>query len=97
MPAMDRHERALQHPRPKILGHRMGRLNAHPHRLDSADCRRARALAVRLAIDPEARDRAELTDVRRGVRITRRAGTGAADILDPMPGARLDAAPARGR
>jgi DNA polymerase (family 10) len=74
-------------------------LNANPHRLDldTAACRLARSLGVRLAIGPDAHDEGGLEDVRYGVGIARRAGLRATDILNTLPADRLDRALARPR
>ncbi len=74
-------------------------INANPHRLDldTAACRRARALGARFAIDPDAHDDGGLTDVRFGVAVARRAGVAAAEILNTLPAARLDEALRRWR
>ncbi len=73
-------------------------LNANPHRLDldAVACRRARELGARVAIDPDAHDKAGLSDVRYGVGIARRAGLEAGDILNTVPASGLDAALTRG-
>jgi DNA polymerase (family 10) len=74
-------------------------LNASPHRLDldTAACRLARSLGVRLAIDPDAHDAPGLEDVRYGVGIARRAGLRASDVLNTLPADALDRALARPR
>ena len=74
-------------------------LNASPHRLDldTAACRLARSLGVRLAIDPDAHDAQGLEDVRYGVGIARRAGLRASDVLNTLPADALDRALARPR
>ncbi len=59
-------------------------INANPHRLDldSEHSRKARALGIPLAINPDAHATGGLADLDYGVGVARRAGLGPADIFN---------------
>jgi DNA polymerase (family X) len=62
-------------------------INANPHRLDldSAGCRRARALGIPLVINPDAHATTGLDDLDYGVGVARRAGLGPGDVFNAAP------------
>jgi DNA polymerase (family 10) len=62
-------------------------INAQPHRLDLDDvrARQARARGVRLVIDSDAHSTTELSSLRWGVTVARRAWLTADDILNTQP------------
>jgi DNA polymerase (family 10) len=62
-------------------------INANPHRLDldSTHCRKARALGIAIAINPDAHSTAGLSDLDYGIGVARRAGLGASEIFNSAP------------
>jgi DNA polymerase (family 10) len=59
-------------------------INANPHRLDlDADhCRRARALGIKIVVNPDAHSTGGLEDLDYGIGVARRAGLGPADVFN---------------
>ncbi|HEV3121585.1 MAG TPA: DNA polymerase/3'-5' exonuclease PolX, partial [Isosphaeraceae bacterium] len=62
-------------------------INANPLRLDldANHCRRAKALGVKIAINPDAHATSGFEDLDYGVGVARRAGLGSADIVNCAP------------
>jgi DNA polymerase (family 10) len=62
-------------------------INANPHRLDlDADhCRRARAVGVKIVVNPDAHTTGGLEDLDFGIGVARRAGLGPADVFNTAP------------
>jgi DNA polymerase (family 10) len=62
-------------------------INAHPMRLDIdwLACKRAKALGVRLVINPDAHGTQEIAYVRYGVDVARRGWLEKADVLNTLP------------
>jgi DNA polymerase (family 10) len=59
-------------------------INAHPHRLDIdwVHCKRAKALGVKLVINPDAHSTQELSHVRFGVDVARRGWLEKNDVFN---------------
>jgi DNA polymerase (family 10) len=68
-------------------------INANPHRLDldASHCRRARALGVRIAINPDAHSPSGFDDLNYGVGVARRAWLERGDIVNAAPAEDVDA------
>lgn len=62
-------------------------INASPHRLDIdwIHCKRAKALGVKLVINPDAHEIAELANLRYGIDVARRAWLEKGDVFNTLP------------
>jgi DNA polymerase (family 10) len=66
-------------------------INANPHRLDldSTHCRKAKALGIAIAINPDAHATGGFADHEYGIGVARRAGLGAPDVFNASPPSRV--------
>jgi DNA polymerase (family 10) len=62
-------------------------INANPHRLDldSTHCRKAKALGIAIAINPDAHATGGFADLDYGIGVARRAGLEASDVFNSSP------------
>lgn len=74
-------------------------INAHPQRLDLdwIHCKRAKALGVRMVINPDAHAASDLTYVRYGVDVARRAWLEKTDVFNTLSAAQVARALAAGK